>query len=136
MNAEVQSLLEAAAATRDRHVRLALLLRFGSGLPPLPQSDKSERNRVPGCLAQLWLVREFRLGQCWFRCDSDSAVVKAGAGLLCAYHEGQTPEEILNCQRDILAEAGVTQHLTPSRRNGLSRVREAIREFAKTCRRA
>jgi cysteine desulfuration protein SufE len=61
-------------------------------------------------------------------------IVKAAAGLLCAYHSGRTPEEIAGDARDVLTEAGVTQHLTANRRNGLTRVNGRIAEFVAACR--
>jgi cysteine desulfuration protein SufE len=87
---------------------------------------------VPGCLARLWLIAQFREGRCFFGCDSDSLVVKAIAGLLCDFYSDQAPGEILAHDPRFLAPLGITQHLTPNRRNALSKVWDRIRGFAES----
>jgi cysteine desulfuration protein SufE len=57
-------------------------------------------------------------------------VVKAIAGLLCDFYSGHAPAEILAHNPDFLAPLGITQHLTPNRRNALAKVWERIRQFA------
>jgi cysteine desulfuration protein SufE len=89
-----------------------------------------DANLVSGCLAKLWLVAEFHAGRCVFACDSDSLVVKAIAGLLCEFYSGHAPAEILAHDPQFLAPLGITQHLTPNRRNALSKVWDRIRQFA------
>jgi cysteine desulfuration protein SufE len=133
-HADARTLLDELASLRDQQERMARLVRFGGELPPLAVSERSIANRIDGCLSRLWIASEFRDGCCWFRCDSDSMIVKAAAGLLCAYHSGRPPMEIEGDSRDVLTEAGVTQHLTSNRRNGLTRVIGKIAEFVATCR--
>ncbi|HEY4416337.1 MAG TPA: SufE family protein [Verrucomicrobiae bacterium] len=110
--------------------RLALLVEKARSHSPLAPEQRSEKNLLPGCLAKLWLVAEVREGKCYFDCDSDSLVVKAIAGLLCDFYSGQMPAEILVHDPGFLAPLGITQHLTPNRRNALAKVWERIREFA------
>jgi len=111
--------------------RLALLVARAKERPPLAKELRGPENLLPGCLAKLWLIAKFADGKCFFDCDSDSLVVKAIAGLLCDIYSGSTPVEILAHSPDFLAPLGITQHLTPNRRNALSRVWDRIREFAK-----
>lgn len=99
-------------------------------IPPLPPESRKDSNLVPGCLARLWLVAEFRDGCCHFTSDSDSLIVKAIAGLLCDFYSGQKPGDILCHNPDFLAALGITQHLTPNRRNALARVWEHIKNHA------
>ncbi len=98
--------------------------------PALAAELKTEAHRIPGCLANLWLVAEFREGLCWFQCDSDSQVVRAVAGLLCDFYSGQKPAEIVAVEPGFLEQVGINQHLTSNRRNVLSRVWERMRTFA------
>lgn len=115
--------------------RLAFLVEQARQRPLLAPEFRTEPNRIPGCLAKLWLVPQFRDGRCDFNCDSDSLVVKAIAGLLCEFYSGQAPAEILAHDPGFLAPLGITQHLTPNRRNALARVWERIRQFAETAER-
>lgn len=110
--------------------RLAHLVERAKKIPPLSPEFRADANQIPGCLAKLWFVPQFRDGRCFFDCDSDSLVVKAIAGLLCEFYSGHAPEEILRHHPDFLAPLGITQHLTPNRRNALAKVWERIRQFA------
>lgn len=118
------------SALKTAEVRLAWLVERAKQSPPLPAELRNDSKRVPGCLARLWLVSDFRDGRCHFACDSDSLIVKAVAGLLCEFYSGQPPSEILTHSPDFLAVFGITQHLTPNRRNSLSRVWDNLRKFA------
>jgi len=125
-----QQLTAELAALKNGQDRLALLVERAKKLPPLPPEARVEANLIPGCLAKLWFVAGFRDGKCVFACDSDSLVVKAIAGLLCDFYSGHAPAEILARGPEFLAPLGITQHLTPNRRNALAKVWERIRLFA------
>ena len=120
------------AALKNGQDRLARLVEKAKNLPPLAPEQRVDANLIPGCLAKLWLVSQFRDGNCFFACDSDSLVVRAIAGLLCGFYSGHAPAEILAHDPKFLAPLGITQHLTPNRRNALSKVWERIRQFAET----
>jgi cysteine desulfuration protein SufE len=118
------------AALKNGQDRLAFLVEKAKGRPPLTAEFRVDANLIPGCLARLWFVSKFRAGNCFFNCDSDSLVVKAIAGLLCEFYSGHAPAEILAHDPTFLAPLGITQHLTPNRRNALSKIWERIRQFA------
>lgn len=129
--AEKQTRLTAElAALKNGQDRLAYLVEKAKQRPALGTEQRSDTNLIPGCLAKLWFVPQFRAGNCFFVCDSDSLVVKAIAGLLCEFYSGHPPAEILAHDPRFLAPLGITQHLTPNRRNALSKVWENIRQFA------
>lgn len=126
----IRSILADLQAFGDPLDRLEYLVDRARALPPLSEADKSEANRVEGCMAQLWLTRSFDHGVCRFRSDSDSQIVKSIAGLLCEIYDGATPQEILEHSPEFLAEAGITSHLSANRRNALTQVWKKIRTFA------
>jgi cysteine desulfuration protein SufE len=118
------------AALKNGQDRLSLLVDRAKKLPPFTLEQRAEENLIPGCLAKLWFVPQFLNGKCFFACDSDSLVVKAVAGLLCEFYSGQPPGEILTHNPKFLAPLGITQHLTPNRRNALAKIWERIQQFA------
>jgi len=83
------------AALKNGQDRLALLVEKARERPPFTADLRVEKNLIPGCLARLWFVAEWRDEKCCFNCDSDSLVVKAIAGLLCDFYSGHAPLEIL-----------------------------------------
>lgn len=117
------------ANAQDRFIRV---VEQGRARPPLDVSLKTDAHKVAGCLSNLWLVCEAREGQCYFQCDADSQIVKAVASLLCDFYSGYAAEEILTVDPSFLREVGITQHLTPNRRNALTRVWDTIRKFAES----
>ena len=118
------------AALKNGQDRLAWLVEQARKRPPLAPELRDDVNLIPGCLAKLWFVARFRDGCCFFDCDSDSLVVKAIASLLCDFYSGHAPAEIRAHDPGFLAPLGITQHLTPNRRNALSKIWERIRQFA------
>ncbi len=122
--------MAALSAIKDRQERFAWLVERGKSQPALAAPYKTDLYRVEGCLAKLWVVGEFRDGRCYFQADADSLIVKSIAALLCEFYSGGTPREILEQDPAFLARFGITQHLTPNRRNSLSKVLEQIRGFA------
>jgi cysteine desulfuration protein SufE len=124
------ALLAQLGGFRHPQERLQWLVEQARQRPPLAAELKTEAHRVPGCLANLWLVAETREGSCHFQCDSDSQIVRAVAGLLCDFYSGASPAELLALPPDFLEQVGINQHLTANRRNVLSRVWERIRGFA------
>lgn len=128
--AKRDELLAQLGGFRHPQERLQWLVEQARLRPALAPELRAEAHRVPGCLANLWLVIEWREGRCWLQCDSDSQIVRAVAGLLCEFYSGQTPAEILAMEPGFLEPVGINQHLTANRRNVLSRVWERIRTFA------
>lgn len=112
--------------------RMARVIERGRAAPQLDPELKNDRHRVAGCLSNLWLVCSFADGKCTFRCDSDSAIVKGIATILCEFYSHHRPEEIIAIDPAFLGPVGITQHLSPNRRNALARVWETIRTFAQS----
>lgn len=117
-------------ALRDAQERLNFLVTRARRRSGIAEEEKTDANRVDGCLAKLWIVPSFTDGHCFFTTDSDSLIVKAVAGLLCEFYSGHPPAEILSIDPSFLGPLGINQHLTPNRRNALAKVWEFIRGFA------
>jgi cysteine desulfuration protein SufE len=125
-----KQLAQSLAVLGDGQDRLGWLVEQARKRPLMDITRRIDPNRVEGCLARLWLVAETRDGRCYFQSESDSLIVKAVAGLLCDFYSGHRADEILAYPPNFLVELGIFRHLTPNRRNGLSRVWEKIRNFA------
>jgi cysteine desulfuration protein SufE len=113
---------------QDRLAHMIQIARAGAGLS---DEFKTPETKLEGCLSNLWLRAEFRDGCCYFRSDSDSAIVKGLATVICDLFSGLAPAEIVGADLAPLREAGLWQQLTPNRRTGLSRLVDRIHEFAR-----
>lgn len=111
--------------------RLGHMIRVGRAAPGLEESFKTPESKLEGCLSNLWLRSEFRDGRCYFGADSDSAIVKGLATVICEVFSGLEPAEIVSGDLAPLRQAGLWQQLTPNRRTGLSRLVDNIHEFAR-----
>lgn len=126
-------LIEELSFIEDPQERFAYIIDEARGKPGLDQEYKVEAFRIEGCQSNLWLVPNFEGGKCYFKTDSDAVITKGVAGLLTELYSDAPPEEILQNEPDFLANVGITQHLTPNRRNGLSNVWAKIKAFAELC---
>jgi cysteine desulfuration protein SufE len=118
----------------DWEERYGYLIDLGKKLPGLPETEKSEANRVHGCQAMVWLVMEpdpDRAGALRVRADSDAFIVRGLIAVLQLLFNGRTPEEILAADaRTALSRLGLDKHLSPTRKNGLFAMVERIRSLA------
>lgn len=126
-------LVEELSFIDDPQERFSFIIDEARGQADLADKYKIDAFRIEGCQSNLWLVPRFEDGLCYFETDSDAVITKGVAGLLTRLYSGATPVEILENEPDFLSEVGITQHLTPNRRNGLSNVWAKIKTFAELC---
>lgn len=124
-------LVDDLSIIEDPHERLAYIIDIGKSSDGLPEELQIDKYRIEGCISNLWLVPTEKNGKCFYTADSDAMITKGFASLLCNLYSGHLPEEILKINPEFLADVGVTQHLSPNRRNGLTQVGERIVSFAK-----
>lgn len=128
-----QHLIDEMSYLPDRFERFTYVVDYAKDRPCLPAELRLDSFRVEGCQSQLWLVPELKDGLCYFKADSDSAIVKGIASIICDYFSGETPATVLEGDVKFLEEVGVDQHLSSNRRNGLGKVEERIKRFAESC---
>lgn len=126
-------LIETMNILPDAQERFLQVISWGKKSAGLPEELKREEFRIEGCQSMLWLVPEWKDGKCLFRCDSDAFITKGVAAIMCHVYSGATPQEIIDLPIDFMAQAGVTQHLSPNRSNGLSQLGKRIHSFAQNC---
>ena len=114
----------------DPQERLAAVVDQARPRPPLPDTQRTEANRVRGCVSLAWVVGELRDGRCFFRSDADSPLVRGLLVLLCDFYSGATAADVAATEPALLEELGLARNLSPTRLNGLRSVRAKIREFA------
>ena len=117
----------------DPFERFAYVIDRAKSLPSLDEEYKIDTFLIKGCISQLWIFPQFKEGKCHYQADSDAAITKGTAGLLCELYSDETPEAVIALEPDFLADVGITQHLSPNRRNGLTSVRQKIKAYAELC---
>jgi cysteine desulfuration protein SufE len=132
LNTQQQVLVEAFLHHHDRHERLAAIVERARRRPHFSAAEKTPQNRVQGCSSSVWLISRLEDGECRFRSDADSPVVRGLVALITDFFAGSTPPEIVACPIDPLEVLDVNRGLTPTRRHGLAAVRSAIQTFARS----
>lgn len=101
----------------------------------LDDQFKREEFLVKGCVSSLWLVPNFdkSANKCHFKSDADYIITRGVADLVCGLYDGLTPDEVLKLDPKFLEEIGISSHLSPNRRNGLSQLCGKIHDFAAAC---
>lgn len=110
--------------------RYQMLIDMGNEQPPLPESEKNESNLIDGCQSRVWLVCDEQNGVLNFRAESDALIVKGIVSLLIKVVTGHTADEILGADLYFIDKIGLTEHLSPTRSNGLLAMLKQMRMYA------
>ena len=106
------------------------IIKLGSKLEPLEDENHTDENLVKGCQSKVWLSAELDGDKVIFRADSDAAITKGLVSLMVRFYSGQTPDDIINTKPEFLNEIGMSQHLSPTRANGLVSMVKQMKIYA------
>ena len=112
--------------------RYSLLIDYGNGLEPFPETDKTEQNLIDGCQSKVWFTAEMQDGKVIYHGDSDAILVKGIVALLIHVLSDHTPKEIVESELYFIDEINLREHLSPTRSNGLNAMLKQMRMFALT----
>jgi cysteine desulfuration protein SufE len=120
----------------DWEDRYRYVIELGRTLEPLPDEARNARNKVQGCVSQVWLEttphRDGRNTRLTFIGDSDAHIVRGLIAILLALYSGVSAEDILKIDANaVLNQLHLKEHLTPQRSNGLLSMVERIRTDAR-----
>ena len=131
----IEAIIEDFSLLDDWEDRYRYVIELGRELPPLPEAERTEANKVRGCASQVWLASERRGNGkpvLAFRGDSDALIVRGLIAILLHIYSGRSPEEIAALDAEATFSAlGLRDHLTSQRANGLSAMVARIRSDAR-----
>jgi cysteine desulfuration protein SufE len=110
--------------------RYQLLIDLGNDQPPFDSRYKTESNLIDGCQSRVWLQADYRDGLLYFSAESDALIVKGIIALLIRILDDHTPQEILEADLYFIPRIGLSEHLSPTRANGLLAMVKQIRAYA------
>ena len=125
------TLIARYAILPDAHERLAALTTRRSTLQALPPEARTDDALVRGCVSRVWLAGLMENGRCRFQMHAESVLVKGLAATLCEIYDNATPQEIIETEPEIFEALGIKANLTPTRLNGMAKLRERIVAFAR-----
>lgn len=105
------------------------VIELGGQLAPLTEQQRQPENLISGCQSQVWIAMTLSPeGHVIFAGDSDAAIVKGLVAVVFILYHDLTPQQIVELDvRSFFADLALSQHLTPSRSQGLDAMIRAIR---------
>lgn len=111
--------------------RYQYLIDLGKKLPDLDESEMTEDRLLAGCQSQVWLIAEGSADKMDFRANSDAAIVSGLIALLLKVYAGRSAREILESEPHFVGDIGLSEHLSPTRANGLNAMLNEVRRQAR-----
>ena len=110
--------------------RYAYIIDLSNEVPALDEQHKTPDNIIEGCQSRVWLGARYDNGLLYFDADSDAIIVKGIISLLMRVLSGHTPQEILGSELYFVDRIGLSEHLSPTRSNGLVAMIKQMRVYA------
>ena len=108
------------------------IIELGQRLPTLSEEAHNPENMIQGCQSQVWIIMQTNNdGVIELQGDSDAAIVKGLIAIVfILYHQLSAQDIVAFDVRPWFEKMALTQHLTPSRSQGLEAMIRAIRSKA------
>lgn len=115
----------------DWMARYEYVIDLGRQLPEFPEQWKTDENKISGCQSQVWLNIQLQEdGKLHIDGMSDASIVSGLVAIVLRVYSGQSPKDILEAKPDFIADIGFTDHLSPTRSNGLHSMLRTIYQRA------
>ena len=127
---EQDNIIEEFSFFEDWMDRYQYLIDIGRKLPKMPEEYLRDEFKLKGCQSQVWFVGESIEGRLVFWASSDAAIVLGLVAVLLRIYSNRTAEEILSTKPSFIADIGLEEHLSPTRKNGLGAMLTSIMKRA------
>jgi cysteine desulfuration protein SufE len=107
-------------ALLEGHDRLQYLVDKAKDVEPLPESAKTEDNRIHGCASKLWIVGGADAdNNMHYQVDGDAFITKGTAKVVTDLVNGEQRNAVANLTVESFTGLGIRELLTMQRQNGL-----------------
>jgi cysteine desulfuration protein SufE len=131
INEKQQQVIDEFADIEDWMDRYSYIIDLGNALPPIDEQYKTPQHIIEGCQSRVWLNAELsEQGTVHFTADSDAIIVKGIISLLIDVLNDHTPREILDADLHFIDQIGLSEHLSPTRSNGLLAMVKQMKLYA------
>ena len=129
---EIKELVEDFSFFESWEDKYQYLIDMGRNVPQMDDKLKIEENKLRGCQSVVYFSNTFNDdGTITFMANSDAAIVQGLIALMLKVFSEKKPQEILDTDITFLKEIGLDEHLSPTRKNGLSSLVTSIKNAAK-----
>lgn len=111
--------------------RYGYIIDLGNQLPPIDEKYKTPQHLIEGCQSRVWINADLTPeGLVHFEADSDAIIVKGIIALLIKVLSDQKPEDIIDADLYFIDRIGLSEHLSPTRSNGLLAMVKQMKLYA------
>ena len=129
---EIKELVEDFSFFESWEDKYQYLIDMGRNVPQMDDKLKIEENKLRGCQSVVYFSNTFNDdGTITFMANSDAAIVQGLIALMLKVFSEKKPQEILDTDITFLKKIGLDEHLSPTRKNGLSSLVTSIKNAAK-----
>jgi len=125
-----QQLLDDLGMLAEWTDRYEYIIDLGRRMEPYPDALRTEDREVHGCQSQVWLDARLESGRIHFQGDSNALITKGLVALLIHLFSGCTPRELADASLAVVERAGLREHLTLSRTNGMQAIFKRMKQHA------
>lgn len=119
----------------DWEQRYQYLTELGEKLPRMPESLKTEENKVKGCMSQVWVsawLDELAAGCVQYHGDCDTSIIKGVLAVLIQLTAGKTMKAIEQLDVDeLFTRLKLDENLSPNRHIGVYAIVELMKQQAR-----
>lgn len=129
---EIQDeIIEEFSEIDDWMDRYGYIIDLGNQLPPIDEKFKTPQYLIEGCHSRVWINADLTAeGKVEFQADSDAIIVKGIIALLIKVLNNQSPGDILDADLYFIDRIGLSEHLSPTRSNGLLAMVKQMKVYA------
>ena len=133
INKEVNELIEDFSYFESWEDKYQYLIDLGRNVPKMDENLKIDQNKLKGCQSVVLFSNSFNdNGTITFIANSDAAIVQGLIALMLKVFSEKKPQEIIDTDINFLEKIGLDEHLSPTRKNGLSSLITSIKSVAKS----
>ena len=116
----------------DWEDKYAHIIDMGKKLESMEDSLKAEKTKLKGCQSTVYFYfQKYKDENIHFKACSDAAIVQGLIALLLRVYNNRSSLEILSTPTNFIRKIGLDDHLSVTRKNGLSSMINAIKQAAK-----
>jgi len=131
-NKEIDELIEDFSFFESWEDKYQYLIDMGRNVPQMADELKIDENKLRGCQSIVYFSNSYNEdGTITFMANSDAAIVQGLIALMLKVFSEKKPQEILDTDISFLKQIGLDEHLSPTRKNGLSSLVSSIKNAAK-----
>ena len=131
-NKQIVELIDDFSFFENWEDKYQYLIDLGRNVPKMDEKLKVDKNKLKGCQSVVYFSNSVNNdGSINFMANSDAAIVQGLIALMLKVYSGRKPQEILDIDTNFLQQIGLDEHLSSTRKNGLSSLISSIKNTAK-----